>query len=365
MKINMHRAKDTGEKSCETEAERIVQKYLDSFLEQHDDSINDSMEQTFNRVVCCETSSSLYCNKCCNLLVPDGSLPEPISLRRSTTQQHDNNHSKEGRRLQLPFNLHIVLDDRRGSATGLHAKVLLNNGMGKDQVDSTISNENIINADSINTHNANLGSVKLFDVAKNDEIPQYCHKDDSAASTYLLFPCPGESIPLESVSSNVQTLVVLDVKWTKSGIYRKNMDLARLQKVHLSSPPRESYYWRWHNAGPGRISTIEAIYYAAYEIYQHVIESGNTSSQSNNVNDLVTDQRNLIHLLWLFGHQRAATFRSAKIEGLPPPCTDEGKAKQREMKKQKGTWRQLRHEEDERRLREKNRLKEETRNALG
>ena len=141
MKINMHRAKDTGEKSCETDAERIVQKYLDSFLEQHDDSINDSMEQTFNRVVCCETSSSLYCNKCCNLLVPDGSLPEPISLRRSTTQQHDNNHSKEGRRLQLPFNLHIVLDDRRGSATGLHAKVLLNNGMGKDQVDSTISNE--------------------------------------------------------------------------------------------------------------------------------------------------------------------------------------------------------------------------------
>ena len=89
MKINMHRAKDTGEKSCETDAERIVQKYLDSFLEQHDDSINDSMEQTFNRVVCCETSSSLYCNKCCNLLVPDGSLPEPISLRRSTTQQHD------------------------------------------------------------------------------------------------------------------------------------------------------------------------------------------------------------------------------------------------------------------------------------
>ena len=140
----MHRAKDTGERSCETDAERIVQKYLDSFLEQHDDSINDSTEQTFNRVVCCETSSSLYCNKCCNLLVPDGSLPEPISLRRSTTQQHDNNHSKEGRRLQLPFNLHIVLDDRRGSATGLHAKVLLNNGMGKDQVDSTISNENII-----------------------------------------------------------------------------------------------------------------------------------------------------------------------------------------------------------------------------
>ena len=75
--------------------------------------------------------------------------------------------------------------------------------------------------------------------------------------------------------------------------------------------------------------------------------------------DISIDQNNLIHLLWIFGHQRAATFRSAQSEGKLDPCSNEGKAIRREMRRQKGTWRQLRHKEDERRLRERNKLKEE------
>ena len=59
----------------------------------------------------------------------------------------------------------------------------------------------------------------------------------------------------------------------------------------------------------------------------------------------------------IFGHQRAATFKSAKSEGVPAPCSDEGKEMQRVLRKQKGTWRQLRHKEDERRLKERNELK--------
>lgn len=284
-----------------TDVEISVQKYLDSFI---------SDSTTFDRVFCCETSSSLYCSKCCNLLVPDDSLPSCL---------HNNS-------LNLPFNLDIILDDRRASATGLHAVALLNN-----------TNNSTIDQSST--------SVQLIDVANNDEIPRYSQQND----TYLLFPSPGESISLESVSSKVKTLVVLDCKWTKSSICRKNNDLSRLQKVHLSNPPKQSFFWRWHNEGPGMISTIEAIYYAAFEVLQ---KKNSTILQSTNI-DQLADTNNLLHLLWLFGHQRAAILRSSQDKGKPPPFTKEGKEAQREMRRQKGTWRQLRHKDDERRLIEK------------
>ena len=315
------------------DAENIVNKYLQSFVApQSDDGW--SMAQSFERVTCCESSCSLYCNRCCSLLVRGDALPIPISLRRRIIMTQDM-HSKEERPLRLPFNLHIVLDDRRKSATGLHAVALLNGGT---------------------TTKDDGNEVQLIDVTDNDMIPRYQEQED-AASTYLLFPCPGESIPLESVASKARTLVVLDCKWTKSSICRTDNSLSKLQKVHLSSPPKDSNSWRWHNAGPGRISTIEAIYYAAFEVWQ--IKKQQQSKDTISYNDISIDQNNLIHLLWIFGHQRAATFRSAQSEEIPHPCSDEGKAIQREMRRQKGTWRQLRHKEDERRLRERNKLKEE------
>lgn len=292
-----------------TDVEISVQKYLDSFI---------ADSTTFDRIFCCETSSSLYCSKCCNLLVPDDSLPSCL---------HNNS-------VNLPFNLDIILDDRRASATGLHAVALLNN-----------TNNSTIDQSS--------NSVQLIDVANNDEIPRYSNQNDiDDESTYLLFPSPGESIPLESVSSKVKTLVVLDCKWTKSSICRKSNDLSLLQKVHLSNPPKQSFYWRWHNAGPGMISTIEAIYYASFEVLQ---KKNSTISQSTvTTNDQLADTNNLLlHLLWLFGHQRAAILRSSQDKGKPPPFTKEGKEAQREMRRQKGTWRQLRHKDDERRLIEK------------
>ena len=302
---------DISVDQCDTKVTDVdisVQKYLDSFI---------SDSTTFDRVVCCETSSSLYCSKCCNLLVPYDSLPPCL---------HNNS-------LNLPFNLDIILDDRRASATGLHAVALLNN----------INNSTI---------DQSSNSVQLIDVANNDEIPRYSNQNDiDDKSTYLLFPSPGDSIPLESVSSKVKTLVVLDCKWTKSSICRKNNDLSLLQKVHLSNPPQQSRYWRWHNEGPGMISTIEAIFYAAFE----VLQKRNTRSQSTTIttDDQLADTNNLLHLLWLFGHQRAAILRSAQDKGKAPPFTKEGKEAQREMRRQKGTWKQLRHKDDERRLIEK------------
>lgn len=63
------------------------------------------------------------------------------------------------------------------------------------------------------------------------------------------------------------------------------------------------------------------------------------------MDDYLMDQNNLIHLLWLFGHQRVAAFESARKEGKPPPCSLEGKELQRLLRKQRGTWKQLRDKE--------------------
>ena len=336
------------------ETERSVQHYLDTFLTgTHPTQENG---KKFQRLVCCNSSRSLYCEECCRLLVPDESLPVPISRRKRNTGDDMVVQQSDRRPLKLPFNVHIILDDRRKSATGLHAVALLNGTDGR--AGSPCPGPDDFPTDSIADYSGSkisddsleLGSVKLVDMETHD-IPRYI--DD--ASTYLLFPSPGESVPLESVASKVQTLVVLDCKWTNSGLCGKKQGLSSLQKVHLSSPPKQSYYWRWHNAGHGMLSTIEAIYFAAFETseikYQRLLDAKSISQ--SDFNDHMIDQNNLIHLLWLFGHQRAATIKSAEKNGIPAPCTGEGKDLQRALRKQRGTWRQLRHKEDERRLKEK------------
>ncbi len=331
-----------------------VKKYLDSFLEAATGTAIDKPDDSlfFRRVVCCETSRSLYCQRCCRLLVPDHLLPAPISRRRRRGGKGESMEpsDRSERPLNLPFNLHIILDDRRGSATGLHAVALMN---GTEEVMGT--NRTCIESRSGDRagerapiDSFELGSVKLVDLA-TDELPKYRGCDDS---TFLLFPSPGESLPLEVVASKLRTLVVLDCKWTQSKVCRADENLSSLQKVHLTSPPEKSFFWRWHNAGPGMLSSIEAIYYAAIEVmrikHKCLLDAGQMSQL-----DSLNDQSNLIHLLWLFGHQRGATIKSAQNAGIPAPCTDEGKEMQRAMREQKGTWRQLRHKEDERRLYER------------
>jgi hypothetical protein len=57
----------------------------------------------------------------------------------------------------------------------------------------------------------------------------------------------------------------------------------------LVNVPNESQFWRWHSAGKGKLSTIEAIYYSAWEL------SRDWS---------LTDRQKLVHLFWIFRLQR-------------------------------------------------------------
>jgi len=321
-----------SQKSSKLEADeqRLVE-YLNSF----------DGKTSFPRRTCCNSSRSLYCKECCRLLVPDDVLPDPISLRREVKDTggnneitHDTTADNIPRPLRLPFNLHIVLDDRRCSATGLHAVALLNSG-----------EENPKSADD-------LGSVTLIDVANGDDIPNYDYNSidpiEQSETAFLLFPSPGESVPIDSVAHQMETLVVLDCKWTKSSLCRKNANLMKLRKVHLSNT-YNTHYWRWHNAGDGCVSTIEAIYYAAMEVseqkYKQLLSSEDQCTFT--LQDHLADQSNLMHLLWLFGHQRAATFQAANRDGKPAPGSAEAKELARALRKQSGeyAWRSERNKE--------------------
>ncbi len=255
---------------------------------------DDESKKISDRVECCGSSQSLYCKFCCRLLVPDELLPPPISLRKrlevnclgrdlgynlENMYDDENKHGvKDGREvehpLRIPFDLHIILDDRRGGSTGLHAVALLNERFGKHSVEAkTNTIQEMISLDgnkrkrcetktigtkSFSTegmpfiefsnvaisHDRRLGSIALIDVKGGDAIPDYhsqsnrAHiKSDSSttnmddnSTTFLLFPSPGESVPIKSIADKIKTLVVLDCKWTRSHL-SKSRELSCLQKV--------------------------------------------------------------------------------------------------------------------------------------
>ena len=261
------------------------------------------------RVKCCNSSRSLFCPECCALLVEPDNRPPPISL---------------------PCKLDIVLDEKnRAKSTGIHAKCLMNAQQGSEE---------------------SANSCALFDLVRGDALPNY---NESGGGTYILFPVPGESVPLASVARDINRLVVLDCKWTKSSC-KDRPELRDLPKVHLTNPPEESYFWRWHNEGAFMVSTIEAIYYASLEVADH---KGDMSKAA---------KENLIHLLYLFAEQRISIQRSCQISGESLPYGKKGKEEQRALRRYKGTAKQARDKEKGRHLRESARKEREgASNATG
>lgn len=248
------------------------------------------------RVKCCNSSRSLYCPECCALLVERDHRPPPISL---------------------PCKLDVVLDEKnRAKSTGIHAKCLI------DAQEALAASDN---------------ECALYDIERGDALPDYNVSDSDG--TFILFPVPGESVPLASVAGSIDRLVVLDCKWTKSSC-KDRPELRNLPKVHLTEPPEKSYFWRWHNSGPGMISTIEAIYYASLELAEHK-------------RSIPKDEReNLIHLLYLFAEQRMSIQRSCEKSGETTPFSEKGKEEQRALRRYKGTEKQARDKEQGKLLKE-------------
>ena len=277
-----------------------LENYLNSFLHER--------QCFFPRVKCCGSSKSLYCSECYNLLVPQESTPLAIQKGH----------------LDLPFDMDIILDDRRRSASGIHAAVLLNA--------SQLGRKESLKEGS---------SIQIIDAKKGDKLP--CYSDefgDTNTGTFVLFPSKS-SVPISKVAGKLSRLIVLDCKWTRTGTQQCLPGLVGIPQVHLEFPPEESCFWRYHNAGPGMLSTLEAIYFASSEVMNHMERFPEANKKA------------LIELMWLFGIQRAAIASSRQCEGKPLPFSAEAKERQRKLRRtEKGSAKHLRDIEQGKKLRE-------------
>lgn len=271
----------------DTEAEETLARYLESCA----DFIPES------RTVCsgCMVSQFLYCPTCYEILIQDN---WPESVVNGT--------------FRLPFDLDIVLDDDRNSATSIQLATMMK------KVDSPARD-----------------SVVVFDCKKNDEIPKY---EEGSEGTFLLFPGPS-SQPLSSVlsTSGIKKLVVLDCKWSRPSI-RLNPSVASLKTLHLDHAPKQSFFWRAHSEGEGMVCTIEAIYFAAWQA-------------AGTLGWPKAEQQSLVNMMWLFGKQREVIRRryaaknSARKVPNPLPFTKEGKEYQLTLRRKNARYRNMPSEE--------------------
>lgn len=307
-------AYDDGDNACDSNGDGEAIRALAAYMEEDNNSVTPPLSESSppssscqQRTMCCESSRSLYCPKCYRILVPKEEWPVPLqdgSLQR-----------------ELPFDIHILLEDKQNQSTGIQVKSIL---------DSNISNDNE------QEELSSLSKVKIFNLEK-DEMPPYNTEQDG---TYLLFP-GDDSTPLSTLlqveTVTVKTLVVLDCKWSKSSS-RFHPYLATLPKVSLANPPSKSYFWRWHNTGAGMVCTVEAIYFAAWEI---------TASLGWSLEER---QARLVHLLWLFRRQRAVIlqrYTQNQVRGKNPhvPFSEEAKEFARNLRRNQANPNQQRSKE--------------------
>lgn len=271
------------------QAEAALAKFLDS-------STPISCPRT--RCEGCNSSRHLYCPFCLNVFIPRDQWPIEVQ-----------NHS-----LRLPFLLDIILQDRHLSSTGLQLATVL----------------------QMAAQNGAERGFNIYDQeVENPVIPRY--GDSASTGVYLLFP-GRNSVPISSILKNdafsMRTLVVLDCKWRATSV-RLDPSLAHLQKVHLDDPPQESFFWRWHNKGKGMLSTVEAVYYAAWQI---AVAQNWTLEQCSG----------FVQLLWLFSLQREIIRRSYDGDDKgyrrftnPLPFSVDGKEYQRSLRRKQHNLKKL------------------------
>ena len=182
----------------------------------------------------------------------------------------------------------------------------------------------ILSASRANATHSPSPRSRLIDREVFENIISYETEFDEP-NTFLLFP-GGNSKPLSSVARTrtIDRLIVLDCRWNHSSV-RLHPYLRNFQRVHLDSSFKQSYYWRWHSAGEGMISTVEAIYLSAWEV---ALAKGWDA----------LERKRLVYLLWLFGLQREHIRRKYEQCGgtrlaIHLPFTEDGKERQREMRR--------------------------------
>ena len=209
-----------------------------------------------------------YCSQCCRSLLPKAEADEASTAADDLTEDvKPANEPPQTYPLlalpapnapppqRLPFEVDVILHDDRDVATGVQLAVLSSNA-NVHQFDPSPTS-------SAKPTKAAETSPALAATAANNAIPDYASSPDFS-TTYVLFPGPS-AIPVSQVAGKITRLVALDCKWTKT-ISATHPSVACLQQVTLSDPPDVSLFWRWHGKGTGMLSTIEAVFVAAWEV---------------------------------------------------------------------------------------------------
>lgn len=178
----------------------------------------------WSRIVCasCQQSTKYYCAKC---FVPVG-VPSDVSVPLLT----------------LPVKLHIWFQDKLKKSTAPHAKVLAHNDV------------EIINWPLSEQHQQSL---------------KY-HRDE----VLVVYPTYDAEVLPEMTCQDLEqvtTLVFIDCPWQKAPVILQDPKLVGLRRVKLASPPTQSKFWRYHQAGAGCVSTIEGIISLAHYYLRLII----------------------------------------------------------------------------------------------
>ncbi|DAZ97035.1 TPA: hypothetical protein N0F65_012904 [Lagenidium giganteum] len=205
--------------------------------------------------------------------------------------------------MKLPLNVHVYFQDKIRKSTAPHAKVLAPQDT----------------------------EVIMFppEDPEKQPLPTY-----SAEDTFVVYPTnQSETLPTMAVDDlkKMKTLVFIDCPWQKAPAIMSDASLAHLRCVKLAKPPAESKFWRYHQAGAGCVSTIEAIqlmlqeYVEAMKQHELPLREG---AEETNLDDLLF----FFHLLYSTITER---YESDPKMFRKPPMDEAEKERQRELRRQK------------------------------
>ena len=132
--------------------------------------------------------------------------------------------------------------------------------------------------------------------------------------------------------AKLRRIILIDSPWKKSSMILNHEGLEGLRRVRLARPPEKSRFWRWHKAGHGALSTIEAIHYLLAEYVSKCPEENRTPSSERHCiggRSRVLFDSKRTDLLFFFELMRKKIARfyatDEEYQDVPLPYDEDGK----------------------------------------
>mmetsp|Transcript_68904 Transcript_68904/g.138534 ORF Transcript_68904/g.138534 Transcript_68904/m.138534 type:complete len:414 (-) Transcript_68904:97-1338(-) len=183
----------------------------------------------------CAVHRRFYCFYCKTLVaVPSEMLPTILSAD------------------PLPLTVDVILRDEPSKSTGIYAAVMAPQSTRVVRYPEDLEDSSV-GAEDTKTSSNNVAGESTRDRPEIEYDPR---------TTVILYPSErsvtmGE-IPVAELAQ-LRKVLVVDTTWQKTGGVLLHRKLRHLRHIRLANPPEESLFWRYHNQGAGRVSTIEAL----------------------------------------------------------------------------------------------------------